>query len=70
MTGGIKQINQNLASLSLLGNVLAVLFTELGVDLIVIQRSCSSGRVSVSRCLATFATEIIPVLSARESVKV
>ena len=71
-TGGINQINQNLASLSPLGYVLVVLFRfiELGVDLIVIQRSCSFGRVSVSRCLPTFATEIIPVLTTTESGRV
>lgn len=40
------------------------------VDLIVIQRSCSSFLVSVKRVSPAFALAIIPALDTRESVSV
>ena len=75
VTGGINQINQKLASLSLLGNVLALLFRswacrEIATDLIVIQRSCSSGRVPMNFFSPALATDIIPAPWIGQSVKV
>ena len=65
VTGGINQINQKLVSLGLLGNFLALLFRswarrEMATDLIVIQRSCSSGRVPMNFFSPALATDIIP----------
>lgn len=40
------------------------------VDLIVMQRSCSSLRVSVKRVSPAFALAIIPAFDTRESVSV
>lgn len=40
------------------------------VDLIVMQRSCSSLRVSVKRVSPAFAPAIIPAFDTRESVSV
>lgn len=40
------------------------------VDLIVIQRSCSSLRVSVNRVSPALAPAIMPALETRESVRV
>ena len=42
----------------------------MAVDLIVIQRSCSSLRVSVNRASPAFAAEMIPARCTKESVSV
>ena len=75
MTGGVDEVDEVVVAVEdVLGHAREVLVGhgvgEMPVDLMVMQRSCSSWRVSVRRASPAFSWAMIPAAATRESVGV